>query len=66
MFQPDRFYLTDNKELLAVWPASTLANWRYEGRGPAYSKTGKRVLYRGADLISFIERNRVEPTADAA
>ena len=63
MFKPDRLYLTDDLELLAIWKASTLANWRYERRGPAYMKVGKRVYYRGADLNAFLERHRVEPTA---
>ena len=63
MFEPDRLYLTDDPELTAVWSPSTLANWRYEKRGPAYSKTGKRILYQGRDLIEFVDRHRVEPAA---
>ena len=63
MFEPERLYLTDDEKLTAVWSASTLANWRWEGRGPAYSKTGKRIIYHGRDLNAFIERHRVEPAA---
>ena len=65
MFKPDRLYLTDDLELLAIWKASTLANWRYERRGPAYMKVGKRVYYRGADLNDFLLKHRVDPAAAA-
>ena len=61
MFEPDRIYQTNDADLLAIWTASTLANWRYEGSGPAYMKPGKRVFYRGADLNAFMERHRIEP-----
>ncbi len=61
MFQPERIYLTDDPELLAIWKANTLSNWRYEKRGPAYMKIGKRVYYRGDDLNTFLNRHRVEP-----
>ena len=66
MFDPDRFYLTDDPELARVWKPSTLANWRWEGRGPAFSKTGKRILYLGRDLNDYIAQHRVEPEAHAA
>ena len=65
MFQPDRIYQTDNPELLAIWKANTLSNWRYERRGPSYMKVGKRIYYRGDDLNTFLNRHRVEPR-DAA
>ena len=63
MFQDTKLYLTDDPELTAIWSASTLANWRYERRGPAFSKTGKRIIYAGRDLNDFIQRHRVEPAA---
>ena len=65
MFKPDRLYLTDDLELLAIWKASTLANWRYERRGPAYMKVGKRVYYRGDDLNAFLLKHRIDPAAAA-
>ena len=61
MFETDRIYQTDSPELLAIWKANTLSNWRYERRGPAYMKVGKRVYYKGADLNAFMERHRIEP-----
>ena len=33
---------------------ATLKLWRMEGRGPAYAKIGRSVLYRPADLDAFI------------
>ena len=65
MFQPDRYYLTDDTELNALWSPKTLAHWRYQRIGPAYSKVGKRILYRGQDLNRFIDSNRVDPAAAA-
>jgi len=43
---------------------STIRKWRVEGRGPRYTKFGRRCLYRFSWLEEFIERNAVE--ADAA
>lgn len=35
----------------------TLANWRYEGKGPRYYKKGKnknaQVIYKRSDLLKF-------------
>jgi predicted DNA-binding transcriptional regulator AlpA len=39
----------------------TLANWRYQGRGPAYIKLGKAVRYQYADIEKFITENRICP-----
>lgn len=48
-------------EFLNISPR-TLEQWRWERRGPSYSKYGRRVLYRMADLLEFQERSiiRVE------
>ena len=63
MFDPERFYTTDDPELQTVAPLSTLANWRYEKKGPPYHKVGKRILYKGRDLLDFIAARRVDPAA---
>ena len=34
MFDPERFYATDDAALLTLGRPSTLAHWRAEGRGP--------------------------------
>jgi hypothetical protein len=40
----------------------TLANWRSQGKGPAYIKSGRTVLYAEADIIAWQLAQRVEPT----
>lgn len=36
-------------------PTGTLANWRYQGRGPAYVRLGRHVRYRTEDIARWIE-----------
>lgn len=43
--------------------AQTLRNWRHIGRGPAYSKRGRMVRYKVADLLDFMNSGRVDPEA---
>lgn len=45
---------TDAAERLGV-KASTLANWRCSGGGPAYIKVGGRVRYRLVDLADWLD-----------
>ena len=42
-------------------PPSTLAQWRYLGRGPAYIKVGSHVRYRIEDVLEWEDVNRHEP-----
>lgn len=35
----------------------TLANWRCQGRGPAFSGSGPGIRYRKADLDAWINAN---------
>ena len=46
-------------------PASTMAHWRCEGRGPTYVKVGLKVAYRGDHLNDWIEAQTVRPSAAA-
>ena len=39
----------------------TLRNWRMQSKGPVYVKAGRAVRYNFKDLISFMERGRVDP-----
>lgn len=45
-------------EVLGV-PVGTLANWRYQRRGPAFVKVGRHVRYRRRDVDSWVERHVV-------
>jgi len=42
----------------------TLLRWRYANEGPAFTKVGRRVLYRRAAVAEWLakqERSRMEP-----
>lgn len=47
-------------EFLRLKP-DTLYRWRWQGKGPAYSKVGQRVLYRQSALERYVRRNQVCP-----
>lgn len=40
----------------------TLRAWRFQGKGPVYTKLGRRVLYLPTDLDSYLESCRIQPT----
>lgn len=56
---PDVFYPPTAPELRPFGAVQTLARWRHEGRGPAWTKSGSRVLYRGVDWLTWLEARRV-------
>ena len=43
---------------------STLAKMRLSGGGPAYSKLGRRVVYRPADIDAWVNANQFRSTAE--
>ncbi len=43
-------------------PGSTLSQWRYLGRGPAWVKLGRHVRYAVADLNDYVAAQRVSTT----
>jgi transposase-like protein len=46
--------------------STTLLNkWRVTGKGPAFIKLGRRVVYTQPDLLAFIEARRCLNTAEA-
>jgi hypothetical protein len=51
-------------QILSVSP-QTLRNWRFLGRGPAYSKRGRMCRYKVADLLYFMDSGRIDPEAQA-
>ncbi len=42
----------------------TLARWRCEGRGPAFLRLGKRVLYGEADVEAWLSAKRFHSTSE--
>ncbi len=49
-----KYINTDEAARLYGIPKKTLENWRSQKRGPRYHKSGKRVVYRVADLEAFM------------
>jgi hypothetical protein len=45
-------------------PVKTLAEWRYRGIGPAYSRSGRDVRYDWDDVLAWVAAQRRE-TADS-
>lgn len=43
----------------------TLEQWRWLGKGPAYMKIGRRVVYRVSDLDAWMDSLIVRPAATA-
>lgn len=41
----------------------SMRNWRFQRRGPAYSKRGKMVRYLVQDLLDFMNAGRIDPEA---
>ena len=58
---PDAYYPPADDELRTIAAEQTLARWRHEGRGPAFIRCGKRVLYKGSDILLWLKANKVEP-----
>lgn len=60
MIHPEQYYAADAPELRIVGAIQTLARWRHEGKGPPYSKSGRKVVYRGADVLAWLSSSRVD------
>ena len=69
MFDPNKLYLANDPALRPLGSYMTRAHWRNQGRGPAYVRAGRRILYRGSDLNAWLESRTVRPvheqTADS-
>jgi predicted DNA-binding transcriptional regulator AlpA len=57
----------DARETAALLQVSvtTLGRWRVQGAGPAYLKTGRRVLYDRAVVIAWLNEQRRQSTSEA-
>lgn len=45
-----------------IWPGMTtrrLQRMRDEGRGPAYSKSGRTITYAESDIYAYLDAHRV-------
>jgi predicted DNA-binding transcriptional regulator AlpA len=54
------------EELATLWGVSnnTLRKWRWEGKGPRFTKLGARVVYRQSDIDAFAESNVFSSTTE--
>ncbi len=44
---------------------TTLRQWRVQGKGPAFAKLGRRVLYKASDVQAWIDANIFSSTTAA-
>ncbi len=58
-------YLT-RREISEEYPISysTLAHMAMEGKGPPYSRIGKKAIYKVMEVERWIERHRINTTVD--
>lgn len=62
--EPNEWFTQDEAaRFLGGIASTTLQWWRTKGRGPKYTKIGRKVLYRRADLEAFIAAGAREPEA---
>ena len=62
LFDNSRNYVLGDEELDILGDRDKLAQWRHKGMGPAFYRLGRKIIYRGADLNSWAESQRVEPS----
>jgi len=51
----DRLWRADEVAYFLGVPLSTLYTWKWENRGPACRKVGKRLRYRAEDVRAWVE-----------
>lgn len=61
---PDAYYLTEDLAALRRVSRSTLEIERCQGGGIPFSRIGKRVFYKGSDVIAYLEARRQTSTAE--
>ena len=62
-FDDDTYYRPSDDAMRLIATVGGLAQWRHYGKGPPFTKFGRRILYLGADLNRWMDKHRVEPTA---
>lgn len=59
--EPDDTWMDSTEAAAAIGVTrGTLAQWRYERRGPRHYKPG-RIRYRRSDVLAWLESRAVEP-----
>ncbi len=62
MTAPDDLLVVAEVAELTRVPAGTFRSWRHTDEGPPSFKLGRRVVYRRADVMAWIERQRESTT----
>ncbi len=62
--QPSQWLTEKKVASITGLSLSTLQKHRFHGRGIAYSKIGRAVRYDVADVISFMESQKVIPSGN--
>lgn len=44
----------------------TLRNYRSSGKGPPYYKIGRKILYKREELLTWVEKHRIDPEVEVA
>lgn len=59
-----RFLSTDEAAEMLRIKTQTLRVWRWRGDGPRYLKAGSRVLYKLADVLTWLEQTSAQSTSE--
>jgi len=57
---PEAMYASDHPALDVLGKPQTRARKRHEGKGCRFIKVGSRVVYRGSDVLGYLERSTIE------
>jgi hypothetical protein len=61
--EKDRYVTAAEASTIVGYKPQTLANWRFRGVGPAYTKRGTSIRYKVSDLLAFMNSGRIDPEA---
>ena len=64
-FEPSSLLSPDDEKMRLFGTVEKLAQWRHRGRGPAYIKVGRKIMYLGADLNDYLTKRRVVTSCHA-
>ena len=59
--EPDALFRPDHPTLRSIGTVGTLAQWRHRGTGPPFVRYGRLILYRGRDLLRWLDQHMVYP-----
>jgi len=62
LFDQNRNYVLGDPELDLIGDRDKLAQWRHKSVGPAFYRLGRKIIYRGADLNTWAEASRIDPS----